>query len=418
MKAIALVSPRRRNNTSWSRPEVDGSNEVLISVHFEGYPTTQYYRKSREDTYLYSDLPSPLVWTDSSRGLVVRAPQAECPFEMLRRTAPNLRAIMFTISLMGLFDSTTPHRRFVAQGFVVKAELGTDVSPFFVGRTARPQRRSSCRDSIVSKGEPRCPSLPLHQQNKDPQQEVDVGAPKAETFESTDLASRGLVSILTSLVNSVTERLPDQSSQSTGKPALSSMERAVNPPSERAYASALDNQSNGSQQVPNRPPRTPDELLDRIRNDYTANNYLWTGNLDVSAFDPQCAFQDPTLSFRGTDKFVRNVRNLRPFVDAVATSCRSDLLSICLNDDDGYVQTRWNMVGDLRRLPWKPQINVVGRTKFWYRSAPLLPSTDEATAHRGSEVDETAVVVVRYDEEWEIPAYRALLQLVTPGSEP
>jgi Uncharacterized conserved protein (DUF2358) len=334
---------------------------------------------------------------------------------MPRRTAPNLRAIMFAIPLMVFFDSATPHRRFVAQGFVVnvKADLGTDVSNFFVGRlgrTARPQRRPSCRDSIVTKRELRCPSFPLHQQNKDPQQEVDVGATKAETFESTDLASRGLVSILTSLVNSVMERLPAQSSQYTGTSTLSSMERTVNPSSERV--DFFSDESLTSIQKLNRPPRTPDELLDRIRNDYTANNYLWTGNLDVSAFDPQCTFQDPTLSFRGTEKFVRNVRNLRPFVDAVVTSCRSDLLSIRLNDEDGHVQTRWNMVGDLGRLPWKPQINVVGRTKFWYRSAPLPPSTDD----RGSEVDETAVVVVRYDEEWEIPAYRALLQLVTPGS--
>jgi Uncharacterized conserved protein (DUF2358) len=338
---------------------------------------------------------------------------------MLRRTAPHLRAIMFAMALVGLFDSA-PYRRSVAHGFVVsaKADLGTDVSPVFdgrPGRTARPQRRSSSRDSVVSKRELRCSSVALHQQKKDPQQqEVDVGATKAETFESTDLASKGLVSILTSLVNSVMERLPDQSPQYTGTSTLSSVERTVNPPSERADASALDGCSDGSQQVPHRPPRTPDELLERIRNDYTANNYLWTGNLDVSAFDPQCTFQDPTLSFRGTEKFVRNVRNLRPVVEAVVTACRSDLLSIRLNEEDGYVQTRWNMVGDLRRLPWKPQINVVGRTKFWYRSAPLPPSTDD----RGSEVDETAVVVVRYDEEWEIPAYRALLQLVTPGSGP
>jgi hypothetical protein len=100
-------------------------------------------------------------------------------------------------------------------------------------------------------------------------------------------------------------------------------------------------------------------------------------------------------------------------VDAVVTACRSDLLSIRLNDDEGYVQTRWNMVGDLGRLPWRPRIDVVGRTKFWYRSKPLHPSTVDI--ERGGSNAKFAVVVVRYDEEWEIPAYRALLQLVTPG---
>jgi Uncharacterized conserved protein (DUF2358) len=322
---------------------------------------------------------------------------------------------MRVMPLLVLFDSTARRRRIVAHGFVVGSPHY--LSPSFVGTTewmARPQlqRRPSSRVPLISKEEFRCPSHVLYQQRNDRlQEEIHAGAVKSETFESTDAASKGLVSTLTSLINSVMERLPVQ--------AESTDPFNANPSSERTKAAALDNRSSADESQTalllqmSRPPRSPDELLDRIRNDYTEKNYLWTGNLDVAAFDPQCAFQDPTLSFRGTDRFVQNVRNLRPIVDAIVTSCRSDLISIRLNDDEGYVQTRWNMVGDLGRLPWRPRIDVVGQTKFWYRPTPLHPSTVDIESW-GSNA-EFAVVVVRYDEEWEIPAYRALLQLVTPG---
>ena len=148
-------------------------------------------------------------------------------------------------------------------------------------------------------------------------------------------------------------------------------------------------------------PTSPQDLLERIRADYVVKNYLWTGDIDLSAFDRQCRFTDPTISFTGTDTFVENIKNLRPIVDALTktdvfsqNNCRSELLDIYLNDDDGYVQTRWNMVGELNVLPWKPRIDVIGRTKFWF--------------------DET-IRVYFYDEEWEIPAGKALLQIITPG---
>lgn len=92
-------------------------------------------------------------------------------------------------------------------------------------------------------------------------------------------------------------------------------------------------------------------------------------------------------------------------------SCRSDLLSISLGgdgdrkvdgEDDGdgdggvYVETRWNMVGSLTASPWlfwKPRIDVVGRTKFWFRREEGGPAAgDEGGGYR----------VYFYDESWEI----------------
>ena len=57
------------------------------------------------------------------------------------------------------------------------------------------------------------------------------------------------------------------------------------------------------------------------------------------------------------------------------------------------------MVGDLTGLFWKPRIDVIGRTKFWFK-------TDENGDVR----------VYFYDEIWEMPAAKALLQLITPAA--
>jgi hypothetical protein len=207
---------------------------------------------------------------------------------------------------------------------------------------------------------------------------------KTSRYEDSDVASKGLVSSLTALVNSFAKR------EASPETALSGL-----------------------------PPASPEELLERIRRDYTVNNYLWTGNIDLPAFDKKCRFTDPTLSFTGTDQFVRNLQNLRPIVDAVIQQpddCRSDLLDIQLTPE--YVQTRWNMVGELSALPWKPKIDVIGRTKFWYRQSAVLD--DDTTTTTEPTTASTAdsgkgYRVFFYDEEWEIPAAKALLQLITPA---
>lgn len=184
-------------------------------------------------------------------------------------------------------------------------------------------------------------------------------------YDSTDASSKGIVSSLTGLVNFF---MPSQEETEPGE--------------------AED------------PPSSPTELQNRIRDDYVVNNYLWTGAIDIASFEKDCRFTDPTLSFVGRDQFVSNVQNLKPIVDALIEpgGCRSELLEISINKDDKYIQSRWNMVGELSRLPWKPKVDVIGRTKFWYRP-----------------VENGGFRVYFYDECWELPAGRALLQLITPA---
>ena len=59
------------------------------------------------------------------------------------------------------------------------------------------------------------------------------------------------------------------------------------------------------------------------------------------------------------------------------------------------------MEGSLSGLFWKPKIDVIGRTKFWFRER---------------EVDgEKVSKVYFYDESWEMSTVDALKQILTPG---
>lgn len=209
-------------------------------------------------------------------------------------------------------------------------------------------------------------------------------------YKDSDGASKGIVGSLTGIVNKVSSVAGAAPRGSDGLPEGSA-------------------------------PKSAEELLDRIRKDYVDRNYLWTGDLDLDCFVPDCVFTDPTISFVGTDKFTENTQNLVPIVEAFAQEYRSDLLSIELgsgkssmgsNDGDGdevYVETRWNMVGSLTASPWlfwKPKIDVIGRTKFWFRKESS--ESDDSSSTSGYKV-------YFYDESWEVPAWKALLQIVTPA---
>lgn len=219
--------------------------------------------------------------------------------------------------------------------------------------------------------------------------------------DENDNASQGIVTFLTDFVNFFSPEKPDNNNEklSTISTSFSSKDTTSIPESSSLSV-----------------PKTPEELKDIIEKDYTENNYLWTGDIYLPAFAQDCLFQDPTLSFTGRDVFVKNVQNLQPVLRFVGlTNAQSKLLSISSpigdnknNDDDddtntneGYIETRWNMIGTFSNLWWKPTIDVIGRTKFRYRR----------------DVDnDDALSVYFYDEVWEMPASEALLQIITPSS--
>jgi Uncharacterized conserved protein (DUF2358) len=197
--------------------------------------------------------------------------------------------------------------------------------------------------------------------------------------DENEYASKGIVSIMTNLVNTVVDgwSMLFRRSESSANPTT------LVATSNGGVGTALS-------------PSSSQELLDRVSEDYTIKNYLWTGDLDLASnFERTCRFTDPTLSFVGTEQYAKNIRNLRPILNLLTnvSDCRSDLLHI--QSTDRYIQTRWNMIGTLTGLPWRPKIDVIGRTKFWYNNDTFQ--------------------IYFYDEVWEIPASQALLQLITPA---
>ncbi len=90
---------------------------------------------------------------------------------------------------------------------------------------------------------------------------------RVSSFQSSAPVTKGLVSSLTSLANSILR----------GRQCTTNLVPAA------TKSSLLS-----------RAPTSPRELLSRIRIDYTENNYLWTGNLDTSSFLSNCTFTDPT----------------------------------------------------------------------------------------------------------------------------
>ena len=236
-------------------------------------------------------------------------------------------------------------------------------------------------------------------------------------YNDSDGASKGIVSSLTGIVNALSG---DRDSK------VAAMKETENPPRPASTNKEKDLPSPTASSLlsSSAAPKSSQELLERIRKDYEERNYLWTGDLDLDCFYKDCVFTDPTISFAGTDKFTENTQNLVPIVEAFAEDYRSELLSISLgskssttnsknkdhdnqqHDGDFYVETRWNMVGSLTASPWlfwKPKIDVIGRTKFWFRQDP--DDSDSGGGYR----------VYFYDESWEIAAWKALLQIITPA---
>jgi hypothetical protein len=109
------------------------------------------------------------------------------------------------------------------------------------------------------------------------------------------------------------------------------------------------------------------EALAALRADYSSN-YFVTGKGDLDAYDPQCEFADPFASFKGVDRFKKNVGNLGVLLSDV----RIDMLG--WDEEDNGLRTRWRFSAVLE-LPWRPLLAAAGSTMhvFDQASSSLLP---------------------------------------------
>jgi len=205
----------------------------------------------------------------------------------------------------------------------------------------------------------------MHAESETSAEPERTGGTPAADFQGTSPFVQGVVSSLTALVNAVSGKTMDE-------PAALEADSEL------------------------RPPLTPSELLEGVRDDYVARKYLWTGDIDPNLYDSDCVFTDPTLSFKGLSTFQRNIANLKPLLDALVRDPVVDLYSISSTVDETQIKATWRMKGEIA-LPWAPVIDLTGSTVFTYD--PL----------KGNRITE-------YTESWDISAASALGQLLRPGA--
>lgn len=96
------------------------------------------------------------------------------------------------------------------------------------------------------------------------------------------------------------------------------------------------------------PPTSMQETLQRIQAD-NERQYFLSGTIDELIYDQECLFSDPFVSFRGRDRFVKNLANLGSFI----TEYSAKSIKYEVSTDDMAVTTKF-MVKLRLNLPWQP----------------------------------------------------------------
>ncbi|KAM7280447.1 hypothetical protein ACFE04_007581 [Oxalis oulophora] len=133
-----------------------------------------------------------------------------------------------------------------------------------------------------------------------------------------------------------------------------------------------------------------DDVVSLLKSDYQ-NSYFVTGIFTPHLYTQDCLFEDPTIRFRGTELYSRNLKLLVPFFDQ--PSIQMETIDKGVNSETKFVQATWKLRTYLK-LPWKPLISVDGRTVY--------------------ELDDN-FKIVRHAESWNVSPIEAIGQIFTPG---
>jgi hypothetical protein len=133
-----------------------------------------------------------------------------------------------------------------------------------------------------------------------------------------------------------------------------------------------------------------EQAIESIRKDYD-ENYFVSGKGDLSAYDENCRFADPFASFRGTERFRRNVGNLGGMLQDVQLD-----ISEFSETPEGNLKTKWRFSAILD-LPWKPRLAAAGGTVH-----VLDPATN---------------LVVEHIESWDVKPGAVVKTLLKPSAK-
>ncbi|XAR63620.1 hypothetical protein NMG60_11023627 [Bertholletia excelsa] len=134
-----------------------------------------------------------------------------------------------------------------------------------------------------------------------------------------------------------------------------------------------------------------DDVVRILKEDY-GNSYFVTGMFTSAVYSEDCLFEDPTIRFRGTELYSRNLKLLLPFFDSPSIALQK--IEKGMNAEMQFVVATWKLRTFLR-LPWRPFISVNGSTTY--------------------DLDDR-FKIVRHAESWDISALQAVGQIFTSSS--
>lgn len=112
---------------------------------------------------------------------------------------------------------------------------------------------------------------------------------------------------------------------------------------------------------------SPEELADRIRDDFVRKQYYVTGNLSSELFADDCLFTDPTIKVTGWKFYTDAVKTLFD-----ADQSKADLISLEVLDG-GDLQLKWRLEGVIKPWPGHPSIKpYTGVTRYVQNSDGLI----------------------------------------------
>jgi len=156
------------------------------------------------------------------------------------------------------------------------------------------------------------------------------------------------------------------------------------------FSSGSTQEANGkeAQSIRKSDPLSRSDAIRLLREDYD-RDYFVSGKLHEELYEDDCEFADPFVSFKGLQRFKKNLDNLGAFMQDV---------NIDVYDwnetEEGIVRTKWRFRCVLG-LPWRPILAARGGTDHYFSQ-------------------DTGRMYLHY-EGWEIEPLDALKQILRPN---
>ncbi|KAJ4813107.1 hypothetical protein LUZ62_025673 [Rhynchospora pubera] len=147
------------------------------------------------------------------------------------------------------------------------------------------------------------------------------------------------------------------------------------------------NRESNARNVEKMPPIScVEDVLEIIQDDYQ-RAYFLTGKFTPDIYAEDCLFEDPTIKFRGRERYGQNLDLLVPFFHN--PSLELEEIQKDLSVETGSILASWKLRTYLK-LPWRPLISIKGKTTY---------NLDKDYK------------IIRHSESWNISAIEAIGQI-------